>query len=570
MQADPPSRRPGVSFCSYVLRYCHALVVPAISLAQAHQSTCFWVGSAQGRHVPSLCEVRNTLSFSFSLPPLQLVQPGVFISAAADANLARLILLKGCCSLGRVTLLLYPSLASAIAASNLGQEGGDITSDDGGTSAKFQTSHSANLVRPSGPPGERHASMSPKVFRTVNCSTLALLPPDTPRAHPCDIFEPDTSTASGMAQPLDFEQTPTRLAPKSYLQALLSPIPAPLKRDGERPLRRARSLPHLELSALGAFALIILLQPAGIRYVAERASAMATGPSPTRWRGLRQARVGRGALDARHPGRSRHRRHDVPRSRRPSVSPPGASLLSTCEAPTPICFHPSDPFLARATGGRGGWSGARPSGSTSASTNVNGHTTRALGALLYPSVPLWSFVAGAFDAHARAMSLAGVPRVEINDLPSPTRPHTPAPAPPTDICEESDEVVQACNSTRSTIPSFLDLLGEEEHEVSVRRRRARRKRAVDSVSKLRRSSRLASKEEPFYMDATTKATRVKAAKLDLSKASSKMKVALIDAGIMARPPSQRIRPVKLHHLGRVCGLANLSEVEDDEVPTEAN
>jgi len=71
----------------------------------------------------------------------------------------------------------------------------------------------------------------------------------------------------------------------------------------------------------------------------------------------------------------------------------------------------------------------------------------------------------------------------------------------------------------SAVPSLGDLLAEEEHEVSVRRRRAQRKRAQDSAARTRRHSlRLAAKEDPFYVDATSKAARVKAAQLDLARA----------------------------------------------------
>lgn len=81
-------------------------------------------------------------------------------------------------------------------------------------------------------------------------------------------------------------------------------------------------------------------------------------------------------------------------------------------------------------------------------------------------------------------------------------------------CDDNHEVR---SQHRSTLPSLAELLEEEEHEASARRRRVRRKREVDSVSKLRRSSQLAAKEEPCYVDATSKATRVKAAKLELNK-----------------------------------------------------
>lgn len=88
---------------------------------------------------------------------------------------------------------------------------------------------------------------------------------------------------------------------------------------------------------------------------------------------------------------------------------------------------------------------------------------------------------------------------------------------------------------RSAIPFLVDLLEEEAHEVSIRRRRMRRKRAVDIASKVRRGRRLAAKEDPYYIDVTTKATWVKAAQLDLTRASARMKYDVEESGVLLRP-----------------------------------
>jgi hypothetical protein len=80
---------------------------------------------------------------------------------------------------------------------------------------------------------------------------------------------------------------------------------------------------------------------------------------------------------------------------------------------------------------------------------------------------------------------------------------------------------------------------------------------------VRRSRRLAAKKDPLFTDATTKATRVKAARLDLSKASERMKKALEELAILARPPPTRVPSARLCCLGRICWLSHLSDVEDD-------
>ena len=131
---------------------------------------------------------------------------------------------------------------------------------------------------------------------------------------------------------------------------------------------------------------------------------------------------------------------------------------------------------------------------------------RALGPPLYPTVPLWSFATGALTALGRALSLAGVPQVVIRELPMPVSPPSQSHA----LRLEAGTGAMRCSP--SCTPSLEDLLVEEEHEVSGHRRRARRKPAQDSAARTHRHSlRLAAKEDPFYVDATSKATRVKAA-----------------------------------------------------------
>lgn len=194
---------------------------------------------------------------------------------------------------------------------------------------------------------------------------------------------------------------------------------------------------------------------------------------------------------------------------------------------------------------------------------------RVLGALLYPSVPLWTFVSGAVTALSRALSLGFVPLVIIRDLPAPVHDRTPSPPPGTRLVlsdHDSDDNPVECHQPQSAIPSLSELMEEEDHELSIRRRRVRRKRAADSASKLRRSSRLAAKEDPYYTDATSKATRIKASKLDISKASERMKNALQSSGMLLRPPPAQVPSPQLRCLGSICGLPHLSEVEDEGPP----
>ena len=167
----------------------------------------------------------------------------------------------------------------------------------------------------------------------------------------------------------------------------------------------------------------------------------------------------------------------------------------------------------------------------------------------------------------RTLSLAGVPQLVIRDLPTPIRPATPPPpvrlaTPPSPSLLEIEEA----RHSPSGAPSLEDILLEEEHEVSIRRRRARRKRAQDSAAKTRRHSlRLTTKEDPFYVDATSKATRVKAAQLDLTRASAHMKEALACSGILQRPGPPKITSSKLRCLGHVCGIPDLPDEEVGEV-----
>lgn len=200
-----------------------------------------------------------------------------------------------------------------------------------------------------------------------------------------------------------------------------------------------------------------------------------------------------------------------------------------------------------------------PVGSTVSSVPPREANCHELGALLFLSIPLWTFVASPGTTLTHAMSLAGLPRLVIRDLVTPQQEDalTP-PSPPCQVSCGPHGIAPAHPQPPPVLPSLGELLDAEEHKVSVRRRRARHKREVDSASKHRHSSRLAAKEDPFYVDATTKATRVKAAKLDLSKASERMRAALAASEMLQRPPPPKISSTKLRYLGRACGLVDLS------------
>lgn len=154
----------------------------------------------------------------------------------------------------------------------------------------------------------------------------------------------------------------------------------------------------------------------------------------------------------------------------------------------------------------------------------------------------------------------------IRHLPTPARLATPPPLPAPIICELEEEV-EVVRRSPSCIPSLGNLMAEEEHEVSIRRRCSRRKRAHDSAAKTRRHRlRLAAKEDPFYIDATSKATRVTATQLDLARASARMKEALTRSGVLERPAPPKITTSKLRCLGHVCGLPDLSDAEEEVLP----
>ncbi|CAO2150107.1 unnamed protein product [Urochloa humidicola] len=153
------------------------------------------------------------------------------------------------------------------------------------------------------------------------------------------------------------------------------------------------------------------------------------------------------------------------------------------------------------------------------------------------------------------------------------RPRTPppvslAPAAPVEQDTIDSGLRDALSQPRSSLPPLEDLIVEEEHEVSARHRRARRKRVVDSACK-RRSRRLAEKEPAHFVSAIAKATSVKAAKLDMMAGSSSMAAAIEASGILQRPPPRRTAIHHLRRLGAACGINDLSALEEEEAASVA-
>lgn len=154
------SPAPGVSFCNSVLLNFYATPVPAVRLPSAPSSSRIWLCPVQGSRTANLFEVQNALNFYFSVRPFRFQigesQPRVFEMAAVNANIARFLVNRGRCCFGRVSLLLFPTVQSAIAAKRVGHHAGGLEVDvtpafppiqnSGGAPVPFATPH------PSRPP----------------------------------------------------------------------------------------------------------------------------------------------------------------------------------------------------------------------------------------------------------------------------------------------------------------------------------------------------------------------------------------------------------------------------------
>lgn len=131
-----------------------------------------------------------------------------------------------------------------------------------------------------------------------------------------------------------------------------------------------------------------------------------------------------------------------------------------------------------------------------------------------------------------------------------------------DVVVEEDEV-EGVAVVEDPAPLLQDILSEcGDHELTRRKRRVRRKRAVDGASKRRHNKRLAAKERPQYEDTVAKAARVKATKFDMTGISSSLAAALADSGVLDRPPPSSIPKKALRRLGVACRVQRLEELDE--------
>jgi hypothetical protein len=103
-------------------------------------------------------------------------------------------------------------------------------------------------------------------------------------------------------------------------------------------------------------------------------------------------------------------------------------------------------------------------------------------------------------------------------------------------------------------PVFLvEAHTDEEHESLARKRRARRKRVMDSAHNLHRSSRLMAKEEPNFEPPAAKAARVQTAKFDYSGASRRLCAALARSKLLSDPTTPDDDVGNLVEIATACG-----------------
>jgi hypothetical protein len=120
------------------------------------------------------------------------------------------------------------------------------------------------------------------------------------------------------------------------------------------------------------------------------------------------------------------------------------------------------------------------------------------------------------------------------------------PPEPVDDPAAAKEWLEACQAP------FL--ASDDEHESVARKQRVRRKSAVASAFKARRSSRLAEKEAPNFVSVLSKAKAIKASRFDLSESSSRFRAAAEAAGFGGSSDPGPIPLPRLKALAAACGV----------------
>jgi len=125
------SQSPGACFSDFALLHFHHLAVPAVAGSRSSSDGTFWIRPAAAAGSPSRVQVANVLNYCFSRPHIRFdvvcIAPDLFSTRAVDRNMANYIVSRGRCAVESISLLLFPTLASAMAAGvSPGKSGGDV------------------------------------------------------------------------------------------------------------------------------------------------------------------------------------------------------------------------------------------------------------------------------------------------------------------------------------------------------------------------------------------------------------------------------------------------------------
>ncbi|CAN6229446.1 unnamed protein product [Urochloa humidicola] len=504
---------PGVSFSELLLSRFFCLNAPARNWELSNCSTLIWIVPIPPLSTdPDHRVVGNALDFNFSVPPSRFLVrpagPGIFVTAAASSTVAHFIILQGWCSSGSLHLALFPRLS--LAESFLA---GPAAS--GGAAAR--------------PPAELFKIQIP-AFR----GGFRFGPP----AHAGNTGGQSTVPVSSIPTALTISCTPPVTSDSSARQ--LGEQSGQLACDGAH----VSSPPSTRFSLGGVGTPSDHSTEAAMSTPYLSAPSAAQSPQPSHTRAAHPYLL---AFLSSPPGL--FSRAVQPRLRRAISLPPAKTQCFRCLGTDHLVAQCREPVRCR-------------------HCLRFGHRS--------PTCPRLATLGGStppLTQGANSTPAGRLPALVITELPTQVRPCTP-----TLVSFDSNGVVEqdiiplgtreARLQPCSSLPSLEDLLAEEEHVVSVRRRRARRKRIVDSACK-RRSRRLAEKEPAQYVSATAKATSIKAAKLDMTGASSSMAAAIEASGILQRPPPRRTAVHHLRRLGAACGINDLSALEECEEPAVA-